>query len=563
MTSRLAVAGVALLLLATVGAANVVIAVERTALNEEYVSNTLESEGVYESLAEEAQASIESEIASFSPANSDRVPAGVDFSNLDAQQLAADAVPEAYVRSQANANVDRVFAYLHGDRSEPALRIDTDPLEATVSDAVSEQVAAVDPAVLLNGASFDIEGYEVDGELAQEMYDSRARYEGYRSEIRARTDAQERQQINSEAKSDARQRTQQATSQYNQQITQGTITIQEAVIDGLTDDEMTYEEFRQAYDAGRSQIADGAGQAAANAIDERVGGQISPAGLADTDLEPTLADARDPVQTMDTLQIALPIAALLLLALLYGITRAWQPTAKAAGKVFVTAGVLALVAVLIQSVLLGIVEDRVGSQLETNDVVGMGLVTRFVEGIFETLTIQSGVLVVFGLVLVGLVYADTNGYLDGVKRSLGIEPAAVGGSAGRQSSQTRQQPPQHQSSARGQSDSQARQPTQAHPESQPQQPTQARHDSQPRQPTGRSIARQGPQDDRSHRDQRSQEQPPTESRPDDSNQSTQAQPPTDESGDGSGRDDTSSAESGSADAPETSESSDSSGDRAE
>jgi len=515
MSSRLAVAGVAVLLLLTVGAANVVVTAERTALNGEYVSDTLESGGVYESLTEEAQETIQSEIESFSPENSQQVPDGVDFSDLDARALADEAVSEPYVRSQANENVDRAFAYLHGDRSEPNLRIDTEPLQANVSAAVSEQVEAVDPAALLNDASFRVEGYEVDGSLAQEMYQSRAGYQAYRSDIRARTDPQEREEINSEAKAEARSRAQQATGQYNQQITQGTITIQEAVIDGLTDDRMTYEEFRNAYDAGRTQISDGAGQAAASEIDERVGGEITPSELADGELGSTLEDARGYVQLMDTLQLALPIAALLLIALLYGIARAWQPTANVVGKVFVTAGVFALVAVLVQSVLLGIVEDRVGSQLENNDVVGVDLVTSLVEGVFETLTIQSGLLVVTGLVLLGVVYADENGHLDGLKRSIGIEPTAAGGPAGRV--QPRQQSPTQRQS----------------PQEQP--PIQGQPDRQPRQPTGRSIARQGPQTARSERGQPSgdtseAQQPheqPSDTTPDEqpSETSSEDQPP--------------------------------------
>ena len=504
MSSRLAIAGVSMLLLLTVGAANVVITAERTALNEEYVSNTLESEGVYESMTDEAQATIQSEIESFSPENSQQVPDGVDFADLDARALAERSVPESYVRSQANGNIDRVFAYLHGERSEPGIRIDTDPLAANVSDAVSEQVQAVDPAGLLNDASFTIEGYEVDGSLAQELYQSRARYQAYRSDIRARTSAAEREEINSEAKSEASARAQQATGQYDQQITQGTITIQEAVIDGLTDDDMTYEEFRDAYDAGHAQIAAGAGQAAANEIDN----QVSTSDLLDPELESTLQDTRGYVQTIDTLQVALPLAALVLIALLYGITRAWQPTANATGKVFVIAGAVALVAVLVQSALLGIVEDRVGSELQTNDVVGMDLVTSFVEGIFETLTVQSSVLVVFGLVLLGVVYADENRHLDDVNRSLGVEPSAAGGAAGPAPSRARQQqgthqPPQEQQGTH--------------------QPPRKQSDPRPRQPTGRSVARQGPQNHRPQSEQPS-ENTPQHKQPDDQ----QSGPPQDD-----------------------------------
>jgi len=489
----------------TVGIANVVVTAERTALNGEYVSDTLESEGVYESLTDEAQATIQSDIEGFSPENSQQVPQGVDFSDLDARALAEDAVSETYVRSQANENVDRVFAYLHGDRSEPGLRIDTGPLKANVSDAVSQQVEAVDPAALLNDASFQVEGYEVDGSLAQELYQSRARYQAYRSDVRARTDAQERDEINGEAKADARARAQQATGQYNATITQGTIAIQEAVIDGLTDDAMTYEEFRNAYDAGRAQIADGAGQAAASEIDDRVGDEISPSELTNGELGSTLEDARGYVQLMDILQLALPIAALLLIALLYGIVRAWQPTANVVGKVFVTAGVFALVAVLIQSVLLGIVEDRIGSQLENNDVVGIDLVTSLVEGVFEALTVQSSVLVAFGLVLLGVVYADENGYLDGLKRSLGIGSTVAGGPAGPAQSQARQQPPTQEQLPQEQPPTQGQaQRGQSPPQgqsSQGQQPAQEQPEPQPRQPTGRSVARQGPPDARPEQEQ--------------------------------------------------------------
>ena len=463
----LAVAGVALLLLLTVGAGNVVITAERTALNGDYASETLESEGFYEAVTEEARRNIESDVGDFSPEQSDQIPSGIAFSQLDAGELATDAVPASYIESQSSQNIDRLFAYLHGDRSDLVLRIDARPLKENVADAVTEQVSDVDASALLDSAPVELGdgGTTVDSSMLAQLLESESSYQQAKSDFQDQYTAQERERIASEARSEASQQTQEATAQYNQQITDGTITIQHAVIDGLATD-MSYREFRSQYESGKDRIADGAGQAAADQLDQEIGDEITGDELLGPEAENRLQDASGVVQTMDALQLALPIAALLLIALLYGITRAWQRTARVTGKTLVVVGALALVVVLVQSVLLGVVENRVESQVRGNEVVGMDLVTSFVEGIFEALAVQSGLLIVLGLVLIGLVFADRRGYLDGVKQTLGASPTGTGAGGG----QARQRPPQSQ------------------------QPPGEQHGQQPTQPTGRSIAQQGPRE---------------------------------------------------------------------
>lgn len=488
----LALAFVAILLLSTLGAANVVVATERTALNGDYVSNTLSEEGFYDDVADETQESIQSEIAEVSPSDSEAIPSGFDIGQLDAEELAEESVPEEYIREQASANIDRVFDYLHGERSDLSLQVDTEGLKANVASAVTEQVEDVDPAVVLDESAVALPGtnYEIDGYLARQMIQSEASYERIQNDFHDRYSAQERDRIASDGKDRARDRTEDATSQYATGITEGTIAIQSAMIDGLATD-MSYDEFEARYESGKQQLADGAGQAAVDQVDEQLGEEVSTSQWLDSELEDGLQSSRSYVQQMDTMQLVLPIVSLLLIALLYGISRTWQTTAKVSGTVFVIAGVLAFGITLVQRAMLDLVEDRAQSAVDGNEVVGMDLVTNFFQGIFDTLASQSLLLVVLGVVLIGLVYADRRGYLVDIKQQVAASGVTSGGEAARPPQEA--QPPQGNHGQPGQPNRSPGQQSSAQPtgESLGQQP-QGQHTSGQQSPDQQPQGQQSP-----------------------------------------------------------------------
>lgn len=444
---NLAIVLIAILLLVTVGAANSVVATERTALNAQYTNNTLESVGFYDSVTRVTQDNIQSEVESASIQQSDSIPQGFDVGQIDANQLAEESVPESYIQSQASDNIEHVFAYLHGDRVDLNIEIDAEPLKENVASAVSGQIENIDATSLLDDASTRLPGtnYRIDSNLAQSMLQSKSQYQRVQNRFHARYDSQQRQQIASDGKEQVRQRARDATSQYTAGITRGTITIQEALIDGLATD-MSYREFRDEYQRGKAQLGDGAGQAVVNQINDRIGDQVSTSQWLDGGIKSELSGAQSYTQTTDTLELALPLASLLLIALLYGLSRSWQRTAKVTGGVFVVAGGFALVAVLIQSVAMSFVKDYAQQFVNGHEVVGMDLVTTFIQGIFDTLAAQSMMLVVAGIALVGLVYADNRGYLDDAKRQLGGVASGTGGAGGRvrQGQPPQGQPPQNQ-----------------------------------------------------------------------------------------------------------------------
>ena len=157
-----AVGLIALLLVVTVGAGTVLGAAHQTVLDGTYVANTLEEEGGYEFVTTRVT-------EQFDPPAGEG-PGGDAELPINRSAVVRDAVTESYVTAQGNANIRRLYAYLHGTRDDPGLRINTTPVKENVGEGVAAEIRAQEPHELLALAgSPDAAGAGIDAELIERL----------------------------------------------------------------------------------------------------------------------------------------------------------------------------------------------------------------------------------------------------------------------------------------------------------------------------------------------------------------------------------------------------------
>lgn len=99
--------------------ANLVVAADRTVLDAEFVKDTAEESGLYEGLTDDFEEGMGSE-----------APDGDEWPlERSASSVFRAAVTEEYVRSQSEANIDRAYGYLHGERSRLRVELAMEPVK--------------------------------------------------------------------------------------------------------------------------------------------------------------------------------------------------------------------------------------------------------------------------------------------------------------------------------------------------------------------------------------------------------------------------------------------------
>jgi hypothetical protein len=117
----------------------------------------------------------------------------------------------------------------------------------------------------------------------------------------------------------------------------------------------------------------------------------------------------------DILVWLLPALAVVLVGLLYYVTRSAHRTGEAAGAAFVAAGVLGLLGSFGGGpVARSLTEGRLTLENPEFAALSDGVVAM-VGDLFELITLQSGAIVALGLVVLAVVYASEHGYFDAVR----------------------------------------------------------------------------------------------------------------------------------------------------
>ena len=122
-------------------AGNAVVAVDRTAANEEFVTSTLEEEDTYTTVQ-----SIASDEAATQIEDVD-LPAVVTD---DTREDINDTLERSYLKDQTEANIERAFAYLEGDRDRLNVSVDLAPLKENFTSLVEDRIANTSRGELLD-----------------------------------------------------------------------------------------------------------------------------------------------------------------------------------------------------------------------------------------------------------------------------------------------------------------------------------------------------------------------------------------------------------------------------
>ena len=174
----LGILAVVALLTITLASASLVAGAHQTVLDPEFAKQTLAEEDAYRVLSPAAMAPGAGGASGGETDGSETAgtESGEAAASAESGGIAAGAGPElvsalftpAYVRGQAEANVDRAYGYLHGRRDELALYVDLRPVKRNSSDVVAERIRNRSVAELLrlgggSGASVGATGSDAAG----------------------------------------------------------------------------------------------------------------------------------------------------------------------------------------------------------------------------------------------------------------------------------------------------------------------------------------------------------------------------------------------------------------
>jgi hypothetical protein len=200
-------------------------------------------------------------------------------------------------------------------------------------------------------------------------------------------------------------------------VTRAAVELQYVVVDGLTRDDAQYDYNDFDTDLTRSEdhLANETADLAESRIQNEVPDSLSAQEQFGEDATTQLENAQGAVGLIDTVYLVLPIVALLLIALAYGISRSLETTATFTGVVLVLTGGLHLI---VATVLGGIVTARVETAIEDAELGEFADVAiSLIEGVLGTHATQSAILLVVGIILIALAYASKGGYLAGLTGS--------------------------------------------------------------------------------------------------------------------------------------------------
>jgi hypothetical protein len=169
---------IGILLTATLFTGNIVFAAHQTVLDPGYVTTTIEEEGGYEQIVDQGV--------------ENAIPTEGEFEtgpfSINQSEFMRDIITEEYVASQAEENIRRLYAYLHGNSDELNLTVETAPLAANAGDAAEAQVAERNPgdlaADVFAGGEFDGE-IPVTEEMVRSLDDSQSSYQSTQDEFRS------------------------------------------------------------------------------------------------------------------------------------------------------------------------------------------------------------------------------------------------------------------------------------------------------------------------------------------------------------------------------------------
>ncbi len=406
---RVGVFLLSVLLILSVVAASGVLAAQGTALDADYVTETVGETDAAAAAESQVEDTIVGETGSldgagFIPDADSLVRATVD-----------DVITEAYISDVLSTNLERLYAYLNGERSDLLLAIDTTPVTEGLEPAVEDQLRQTPVVDLLQqdafASAFSLPGADLGADRLARAYEDRETYRQVQAEysrVLEQTGAT-RDDINQSVVGNTRSQ----VSTFPSYLQESVFRLQTTFVLGLTSD-LPHDEFRERVEAARDDFYGSIARYAQEQVSGQVDDTIDVTGQLSASARGSIDDARSGVQLVSTLGLALPVVALVLALLILLVSHSVGKAARAVGVSLLVAGVLGFAA----GTLGGSEVDRLlGDALaDTDQELVVETAQALVDGVFAAL--NTNFLVVAGAGVVLLVV-----YLVVDRRQPGVVPA--------------------------------------------------------------------------------------------------------------------------------------------
>ncbi|WEL16733.1 putative membrane protein [Halorhabdus sp. SVX81] len=194
------------------------------------------------------------------------------------------------------------------------------------------------------------------------------------------------------------------------------IALQNTVVDGLTDPDLTYDAYASQRDDAEAALEASLAAELRDRIDDQVDDRIALGNVTGEGAD-ALSTVRSGVGLVGSLGLVLGLLFLALVGVVYAITRSIHRTVSTTGYSLLVAGIVGVaVGILANAPVLDLVDTALESSEDELSGTGVGEAIRsIIESLFGALTMQSAVLAIVGVVLVAFVLAEKRGHLEALK----------------------------------------------------------------------------------------------------------------------------------------------------
>lgn len=434
MNRRSVVLGtLAVLLTGTLVAGSVLAGAERTVLDADYVTDRIASENQYEEVRAPFAATMRDRLAESGDSIMADAPSGIEIRAFDREAIAHAAVTEAFGPTRIDRTIERIYGYLHGRRGHEALTVSLQKVSNAYAARVAEAAIRIDVAAVA-GVGGDLPGpLDIDPSTVRRLRANESSYRATRAAFRASlSPGTDPETLGERAKAILESRIAAATAEYEPAVTEAVTKVQFATVDALTGT-LSYEAYISRLEAATTQLETVAGERIRERVEERAPDSIT-LGAKDAPFQ-HIDERASTVRLIDLLVWVLPVVALVLVTIIYWVSRSMWTTARTTGGALLGAGVVPLLTTaLARDAIVARASDAVATG---NGGIG-ALVAPLSEGFLDVLLFQSLLVALCGIVLLGIVWIDKRGHFDRVRVALGRDPAPVdaGESAGESTTDT-------------------------------------------------------------------------------------------------------------------------------
>lgn len=392
--------------------ANLVVGVERTALDADTVTESFAEEGVYDDLRTQVVSSMQPDVGtgsgpSVAGGGGGGTVAGIGAPSIDS--VAASVVTREYVRTEVNATVDALYAYLHGERDDLALAIDLRPVVDGFATEYEQwvynaSVAELEPDWNVEGLNFSMARMasgESEFRAARQSFEEdqlqRIQEETPRERSREELEAiydDNRQNIRDESVS----RLDSAVAERGvpESLREPVVGYATVGIDALVAEDTSYREFMDEQEQARGPLADAVGAYVRDGVGAEVPETMDLTETMGSDVRGVFEGARTIVWLADLFQYLLPLVAVLVAGLMAYTARRRSRALWRVGGAVAISGLLGFVGATVASTLLS---GNLG--LDAGETPGIARAfLGVVQTTIGTIGAQSLALLALGLALV-------------------------------------------------------------------------------------------------------------------------------------------------------------------